>query len=498
MAERSGMRGSQAQATRSREDEAGHNAFLIGNMEDTSRSQPISTENQRNAEQAVSECREAPGMPLGNGVAFAQDAEISLEGIREQAKNLPDLVFTTLAHRIDVGMLRSSFNQVRKSKAAGVDKITAVQYAEDLEINLYNLHQRLKRGQYVATPVKRIWLEKEDGKKRPIGIPALEDKIVQKAVETILNCIYEADFYEFSHGFRKGHSQHKALHELREQCRVRNINWILDADVSGFFDNIDHKILQEIIGKRVNDGGIRRLIGKWLKAGVMEEGRLSRPEAGTPQGGVISPLLANIFLHYVLDDWFVKEVEPRMKGRCFIIRWADDFIIGFEIEKDARRVMEVLPKRLERYGLSLNKKKTKLLPFMKPGRIDHLNPETFDFLGFTFYWGKSLRGYWVIKKQTARKRLSRFMKSLWGWCKINRHESIKEQYKILCSKLRGYYQYFGVIGNYKALEKVYWFAIKAWRFWLSRRSHKGQISWEKYEIVRKNFPLPVPRIIHNI
>jgi len=467
-------------------------------MEDTQRSPSISTEIQRSAEQAVSDSKGMFKGPSGWESPPDPEGGISLEGIRKLAKDQPGMVFTSLAHRLDVAMLRESFNQVRKSKAAGVDEITAGQFAENLERNLYNLYQRLRRGQYVATPVKRIWLEKEDGKKRPIGIPALEDKIVQKAVETILNCIYEADFFGFSHGFRKGHSQHKALQELREQCIGRNINWILDADVSGFFDSIDHKMLQEVIRKRVNDGGIRKLVGKWLNAGVMEEGKLSYPETGTPQGGVISPLLANIFLHNVLDDWFIKEVEPRMKGRCFIIRWADDFIIGFEMESDARRVMEVLPKRFERYGLSLNMKKTKLLPFSRPGKVGKNNSETFDFLGFTFYWGISLRGYWVIKKKTAKKRLNRFMKTLWGWCKINRHEFLEYQYKMLCSKLRGYYQYFGVIGNYRALEAVYGFAVRAWRYWLSKRSHKGRISWEKYEKLKADFPLPAPRIIHNI
>jgi group II intron reverse transcriptase/maturase len=289
-----------------------------------------------------------------------------------------------------------------------------------------------------------------------------------------------------------------ALKEIRKQCRKLNINWILDADVSGFFDNINHSILKDLIKLRVNDGGILKLIGKWLNAGVMDDGKLSHPEDGTPQGGVISPLLANIFLHYVLDDWFVKEVRPRMKGRCFIIRFADDFIIGFELLSDAQRVMKVLPKRFERFGLSLNTEKTKLLPFMKPDRKGKYKPETFDFLGFTYYWARSIRGFWAIKKKTARKRLSRFMKGLWLWCKENRHKPIKEQHEMLCSKLRGYYQYFGVISNFKALETVYEFAIKAWRYWLSCRSHKGGITWENFKKLRVSFPFPKPRIIHDV
>lgn len=338
---------------------------------------------------------------------------------------------------------------------------------------------------------------KEDGKKRPIGILALEDKIVQKAVATLLGVVYEPIFHDFSHGFRPGRSQHKALPELREKCRKLNINWILSADIAGLFDNIAHHLLRDTIRLRVNDGGIIRLIGKWLKAGVAEGGEIIYPEKGTPQGGVISPVLSNIFLHYVLDDWYVKEVQPRMKGKCFLIRYADDFIMGFQMESDANRLMEVLPQRFNRYKLDLHPEKTKLIPFGKPPRSG--KPKgTFDFLGFTFYWGKSLKGNWVIKKQTARKRRNRFMRMLWNWCKKNRHDPLKEQHVILCSKLRGFYQYFGVRSNYKVLEVVYEYAEKAWRHWLGRRHRDGYISHDKFRRIIKTFPLPRPRIVHNI
>ncbi len=387
--------------------------------------------------------------------------------------------------------------KVRKSNAAGVDKVTAEEYAENLDENLCNLLERLRRGQYVATPVERIWIDKDNGKKRPIGITALEDKIVQKTVHTILEAIYDHDFYNFSHGFRKGHSQHKALHELREQCYKQNVNWIVNADITGLFDNIDHELLKDVIRDRVNDGGIIRLIGKWLNAGVMEGGNLSYPEKGTPQGGVISPILSNIFLHHILDDWFVKEVQPRLRGRSFIIRFADDFIIGCELKSDAERIMEVLPKRFGRFGLSLNQEKSKVVLFTKPGRKCSKGYGTFDFLGFTFYWERSRQGFWVIKKKTVRKRLSRFMKSIWDWCKSNRHDRIEDQYLKLSQKLSGYYQYFGVIGNYKSLQPVYENAKVAWRYWLSRRSHKGGISWEKFEDIWAKYSFPRPRIVHN-
>jgi group II intron reverse transcriptase/maturase len=424
--------------------------------------------------------------------------ESSLAGIRRLATSDPDLVFTSLAHRIDFHPLWKSFGEIRKSNVAGVDGMTAAEYARNLDQNLYKLLQRLRRGQYVATPVKRIWIDRENGKKRPIGIPGLEDKIVQKAVSTILEAIHEVDFYDFSHGFRRGHSQHRALQELREQCYGQNVNWIVNADISGLFDNIDHGLLKEAVRLRANDGGILRLIGKWLNAGVMEEGILSCPGTGTPQGGVISPVLSNIFLHYVLDDWFVREVQPRLKGRSFIIRYADDFIIGCQMGQDAEMMMELLSERFGRFSLSLNKEKSKLVLFSRPPMKNGKGWGTFDFLGFTFYWGKSRKGRWVIKKKTVRKRLARFVKSIWGWCRENRHERIKDQHERLCQKLRGYYQYFGVRANYESLYKVYQRSMGAWRYWLSRRSHKGGIVWEKFGEILKKYPLPRPRIVHNI
>jgi group II intron reverse transcriptase/maturase len=427
----------------------------------------------------------------------SQTVSTKLQKIAQQARQHPDRVFTTLAHLMDVDFLREAHRRISKKGAPGLDKITAEEYGEKLEENLTDLHERLCSGCYKAPPVERVWIGKENGKKRPIGKPTFEDKIVQRAVEMLLSAIYEEMFYTYSHGFRKGRSQHRALHELREQCRKLNINWILNADITGLFDNIEHHKLLEFIRRRVNDGAILRLIGKWLNAGVMEEDRLEYPDKGAPQGGVISPVLSNIFLHYVLDDWFASEVNPRMKGRCFIIRWADDFMIGFELESDANRVMEVLPKRFNRYGLELHPDKTALIRFGKPPLKSNGSTKngTFDFLGFTFYWGRSLKGYWVIKKKTARKRLNRFLKMTWNWCKDNRHDPIGDQYQILCAKLRGFYQYFGVRSNYKVLEVVYEYTEKAWRYWLSRRSHKGTVLFEE---LQQTFPFPSPRIVHNI
>ena len=450
------------------EGEAGHNAHLGGHMGGTSRSQTISTK---------------------------------LQGIAEQVIQYPDMVFTTLVHLVDVDFLREAYRLTRKDKSAGVDKVTAKEYAKDLDGNLAGLYERLRAGRYKAPPVERAWIEKDEKSKRPIGKPTFEDKIVQRAAVMLLGAIYEQDFCDFSHGFRKGHSQHQALDELWKLCTKMNTGWILDADVSGFFDNLDHGWLRKIIKQRVNDGGMLRLIGKWLNAGVVEGGVLTYPDKGTPQGGVISPMLSNIFLHHVLDDWFVKDVKPRMKGGCFLVRFADDFIIGFELEEDAQRVMDVLPKRFNRFGLTIHPKKTALIKFRKPGCRENKasGNGTFDFLGFTHYWARSRRGYWVIKRKTRRKGLKRFLKSLWLWLKMNRHLLLEEQHRTLCSKLRGHYQYFGIIGNYKAISVINHFARRYWKYWLSRRCHKGKIDWEKFlSTTLVKFPLPKPRIVHSI
>lgn len=425
---------------------------------------------------------------------------MKLRKIAEQAATYPDMQFSTLAHHIDVTLLWEAFRLTRKDGAAGVDEITATTYANSLEENLKNLHERLKTGKYRAEPVKRVYIDKEDGRKRPIGIPALEDKIVQRAVVMLLTPIHETMFHDFSYGFRPGRNPHQALHAMREACWNLGVGWIVDADVSGFFDNMDHGRLREFLRLKVTDGGIHRLIGKWLNAGVMEEGKRVATEKGVPQGGVISPLLSNIFLHYVLDEWFVRDVCPRMRGRCFIVRFADDFVIGCEREDDARRIMAVLPKRFQRFGLSIHPEKTKLVDFRRPYRNteEGKGNGTFDFLGFTHYWARSQRGNWVIKRKTARKRLTRFLKAMWEWCRKNRHMPIPEQHRTLCQKLRGYYQYHAVRFNYPALGLVAHLVKRAWKYWLNRRSHKGTMNWETYLKFMTKYPLPKPRILHGI
>lgn len=428
----------------------------------------------------------------------SQTVSTQLQQLAEQAAAHAEWKFTTLAHHLDVEWLRVAYVKVRKGGAVGVDRKTAEQYAENLAENLRNLHARLKRGEYTAPPVRRVWLDKADGSKRPIGIPTFEDKIVQRAVTLLLNAIYEQDFYDFSYGFRPERSAHDAIHALWKRCMQGDIHWIIDADISGCFDHIQHGPLQEIVKERVNDGRILQLIGKWLHAGVMEGGQVKYPKTGTPQGGVISPVLTNIYLHTVLDKWFVEVVQPRLRGRAFLIRYADDFIIGCQYEDDAQRIMAVLPKRCARYGLTIHPHKSHLVRF-QPLRGGHKSPNgSFDFLGFTYYWTRNHRGTWVIKHTTASKRLRRTIHNFWCWCRDHQHLPLPEQARKLAQKLRGYYQYYAVRGNYKALQSVLYWTCRSWLYWLRRRGGKRRVTWEKFKQLLARFPLPQPRILHAI
>ena len=423
-----------------------------------------------------------------------------LHQIAAQAKQDPAMVFTSLAHRMDIDFLTEAYHRVRKDGATGLSGVTSKEYKQNLIHNLTDLHQRLKNQTYVAPKIKRVWIDKGNGKKRPIGITEFEDKIAQKAVAMLLGAVYEQDFYDYSHGFREGHSAHQAIADIRSQCMGSHIKWVIDADISGFFDNIDRAKLIEIIKLRVNDGGLIRLIGKWLNAGVVDGEILSYSDKGTPQGGVISPVLANIYLHHVLDEWFTQEVQPRMKGHCFITRFADDFIIGCQVETDARKIMEVIPKRFDRFGLSIHPEKTKLFSFAKPASNKEVRKgeNTLDFLGFTHYWARARTGSWVIKRKTTKAKVRKSIVAMREWCRNNRHKPLKWQYQMLCSKLRGHFQYFGVRCNMRSMESVKHFVIRGWKYWLSRRSHKSAIPWAQFRQLLEAFPLPIPKIVHNV
>lgn len=424
-----------------------------------------------------------------------QTVSLKLYQLREQAKAHPEWVFTTLHHLIDVDFLREAYRRTLKDAAPGADKVTAKEYAEDLESNLASLYTSYKEGNYVAPLIRRVWIDKEDGSQRPIGIPAFEDKILQRAIAMILSAIYEIDFYDFSYGFRTSRSAYDAIKSVRDGCYTAKVSTIIDADVSKFFDQMPHDRIREILRLRINDGKIIRLIGKWLKAGVVENDSIYYPDCGSPQGGVISPLIANIFLHHVLDQWYVEQVKPRLKGRTFLVRFADDFILGCERDDEARRIMRTLPKRFAKFGLTIHPDKSKMVSFKWPSKFSVKSETgTFDFLGFTHFWGRSRKGYWVVKRQTMRKRQARALRNLYVFCRNNKHEPIREQWRQLRSKLYGLYNYYGIRGNYRPLWRLYQHVRDCWRRWLGRRTRAGHISWEKFEKFLEIWKLPEPRI----
>ncbi|HYT86966.1 MAG TPA: group II intron reverse transcriptase/maturase [Burkholderiales bacterium] len=421
-----------------------------------------------------------------------------LERIALLAKKKPGEALTTLAHHIDVEWLHEAYRRTRKDGARGVDGQSAQRYEERLEENLRSLLERAKSGTYRAPPVRRVHIPKGDGSQtRPIGIPTFEDKVLQRAVAMLLEAIYEQEFHDFSYGFRPGRSAHQACEVLQNTTVRMAGGWVLEVDIKKFFDTLDHEHLREILHRRVRDGVILRLIGKWLNAGVLEGAELSYPEAGTPQGGVISPLLANIYLHEVLDEWFVREVQPRLNGPAFLVRYADDFVFVFTQKDDAERVFEVLPRRFGRYGLTLHPDKTRLVSFLRPDRNgDDDGPATFDLLGFTHHWGLSRNGKWVVKKRTAKDRFSRTLRRIAAWCREHRHDDVEVQNRALARKLKGHYAYFGVTSNYAALARLLYEVKAIWRKWLSRRSQKGFLNWDAMHRLMKRYPLPAPRIVH--
>jgi len=415
----------------------------------------------------------------------------------KQSKQNPAMVFTTLAHLMDEDFLTEAFHQLRKDAAAGIDEVTADEYKVNLGQRISDLHRRLVTGKYRAHPARRVWIPKSDGGRRPLAILVLEDKIVQRAVARLLEAIYEPHFCDFSCGFRRHFSAHTAIIYLRQQCLELGINWIIDADIRKFFDTISWNQMRAILQKRMNDGAILRLIGKWLHVGVLEAGQVVNQELGTPQGAPISPILANIFLHEVLDEWFQGQVRPRMGGNCFLARYADDFVMGFSLKPDAERVFQVLPQRFERYGLSIHPAKSRMVQFSRPYWKRGKGPGSFAFLGFTHYWAKALGGGWTIKRKTQGKRLSRFLSEIGEWCKEHRHKPLGEQHRLLSAKLRGHYEYYGVRGNYKMLEVAYEHTRVLWKKWLRRRNSKNRMSWERFrERVERTLPLPLPRIVH--
>ena len=421
--------------------------------------------------------------------------------IANTAKKYPGEALTVLHPNLDLHWLWEASLRVRKTGAAGIDNQSYADYEEGKQDRLRALLSKAKDGSYRAPPVKRVYIPKDGGRKRGIGIPTLEDRILQRSVVMLLEPIYEGEFHDFSFGFRPGKSAHQALQYLRDQCFEQEVSYILDVDLRKYFDTIDHRHLHKILHRRVGDGVIIRLINKWLKAGVWEDGLVHYPAQGSPQGGVISPLLSNVYLHAVLDDWYVQDIQPHLKGKSFLVRYADDFVMGFASQSDAEKMLEALEKRFAEYGLQIHPEKTKLVKFKRPSRYSNHQeekPETFDFLGFTHYWGTSRQGHNVVKRKTSGKRFRRSLKAIkeWGW--KNRHLPLREQQEQINQKLRGHYAYYGISGNCRSLSKLYQQVRRLWRKWLGRRNRDGPMNWQAFGNLLINYPLICPRIVHSI
>jgi group II intron reverse transcriptase/maturase len=424
-----------------------------------------------------------------------------LYGVRRRAEQYKDEKFTALLHHVTPALLRQSYYLLKHGAAHGVDEQTWGEYYEDHYNRIEDLHERVHRGSYRAQPVRRTYISKEDGRQRPLGIAALEDKIVQRAVHIVLSQIYEADFVNFSYGFREGRSQHDALDALYVGITRRKINWILDADIQGYFDHIDHDRLMKLLEQRIGDKRILRLIRKWLKTGYIEEGKRIRQEVGTPQGSVISPLIANVFLHYVLDVWVGRWRKREARGDMIIVRYADDFVIGFQHHTEAVKFEKELKTRVEKFGLKLHPEKTRLIEF---GRYAGSNrkesgkgkPETFEFLGFTHICSKNKKGGFFLRRKTIKKRFKSKCKEVKRELRARMHENIKTTGNWLGTVVTGYANYYAVPGNMRIVKAFYTICVREWLRVLRRRSHKARnLKWKKYrEYVE--WLIPRPRLVH--
>lgn len=424
------------------------------------------------------------------------------ERIAELARINPGMAFTSLNQYLDYEWLYYAYEQTRKDGATGVDGQTAREYAANLEQNLRSLIDRIKVGSYQAPPVRRHYILKSDGSQRGLGIPCFEDKVAQRAIVMLLEPLYEQDFVECSYGFRPGRSAHQALRTVSQGIMEQGGRWVLDVDIRKYFDSIPFAELRTILGQRVTDGVVRKMIDKWLKAGVLDDGRLYYPETGTPQGGVLSPLLSNIYLHQVLDRWFAVEVQPRLRGPSTLIRYCDDFVMLFAHKDDAERVLAVLGRRLAKYGLQLHPEKTRLVDFRYRAalwpeeQVDVKLATSFDFLGFTHVWVKVRGKKPSVRQTTAKDRFARTLKTFNQECRAMRHAPLREQHQRLCRKMRGHFAYFGISGNFSRLAMLRHHVVRCWHKWLSRRSTKSKVRWAAFRRLLKVLPLPPPRLVH--
>lgn len=418
--------------------------------------------------------------------------QTSLLGIAKKAREDKRYRFRNLYRELNEEMLRDSWRLIRKDAALGVDLISAAEYEANLEENIHQLVERLKRKRYRAKLVRRHYIPKGEGRMRPLGIPAIEDKLLQMAVKRLLEAIYEQDFLSCSYGYRPRVGALEAVDRLTVKLQFGGYHQVVEADIKGFFDNLSHEWLMRMLAERIDDQAILRLIKKWLKAGVLDtDGKVLRPEGGTPQGGIISPLLANVYLHYALDLWFERVFQRSCKGEAFLIRYADDFVCGFGREEDAQRFYRELEERLKKFGLELAAAKTRVMPFSRYRRGE----TSFDFLGFEFRWGTDRKGQARLQRCTARKKFRSSVKRVAEWCKKNRHLRMKEQFRRLNAKLRGYYNYYGVNGNYASLNEFYHLLQRLHLKWLNRRSQRPSYTWDGYYALRQHFALVRPHIV---
>lgn len=460
-----------------------------------------------NAAGAVAEVGEERGSAKGNtasktypGHSAGLDASNALERVREVARRDKKARFTALLHHVDLVRLRTAYWAIRPKAAAGVDGVTWADYGKDLEANLQDLHARVQSGRYRAKPSRRVYIPKADGRLRPLGIASLEDKVLQRAVVEVLNAVYEVDFRGFSYGFRPGRKPHDALDALMVGVTSKRVNWVLDADIRDFFGQLDHSWLRTFLRHRIADERVLRLIDKWLTVGVIEDGTWTRSEEGSPQGASASPLLANVYLHYVLDLWVAWWREHHADGDVVIVRWADDFVVGFEDEQDARRFLAELRERFARFGLELHPDKTRLIEFgrhavWKRRKRGAGKPETFDFLGFTHICARNKAGRFWIKRITIAKRLRAKLKEVKTELKRRRQRPIREQAQWLASVLRGHFAYYAVPGNSDAVVAFRFQVIGLWRKSLRRRSQRARLNWARMKLIANRW-LPRARVMH--
>ena len=422
--------------------------------------------------------------------------------LSERARQEPQLQFTSLAHLLDVDFLRGCYFELGRDRASGIDGVSWQDYGKQLDENLENLVERMKAKRYKPQPAKRVYIPKNNDEKRPLGLPALEDKIVQRGIARILEAIYEVDFLDCSYGFRPKRGCHQALNAVDKTIMTKPINHVIEADIKGFFDNVSHPWMMKFLQVRIKDPSFLLLISRFLKAGYMDAGEFVSTERGTPQGGNLSPALSNVFLHYVLDLWFEKKIRPQARGACYLVRYADDFVCMVQYQDDAQYIEQALRDRFATFGLELYAEKTRTIRF---GRYERENAQrqqrkanTFDFLGFTHFCGTSRKGKFIVGRQTSRKKFRQKCQEMNDWLRrIRNHKKAKDWWPTLAAKLRGHYHYYGVSGNMRSLNRFYHMTVRLTRKWLNRRSQRKRFYWKGFISYLKHYPLPRPRIAHN-